>query len=124
MIRRHLDDRGFTDIAIEVYAAFSHSQTPVSDPSIQAALQTLEAWNLPAEVWPIQAGGGPWTAVPNAIGVPCLRGAVPGGGSGGATDEYLVIESGNALAGLADAEKFHVDLLYNYARSAGDRVSG
>jgi acetylornithine deacetylase/succinyl-diaminopimelate desuccinylase-like protein len=123
IIRRHLDARGFTDIAIEVYAAFSHSQTSVSDPSIQSALQTLAAWNLTAETWPIQAGGGPWTAVPNAIGVPCLRGAVPGGGSGAATDEYLVIESGNAIAGLADAEKFHVDLLYNYARSAGDGVT-
>jgi acetylornithine deacetylase/succinyl-diaminopimelate desuccinylase-like protein len=119
MIRRHLDARGFTDIAIDVYAAFSHSQTPLTDPAIQACLQTLDEWNAPADVWPIQAGGGPWTAVPNACGVPCLRGGVIGGGSGGATDEYLIIESGNKIAGLADAEKFHVDLLFNFARSAG-----
>jgi acetylornithine deacetylase/succinyl-diaminopimelate desuccinylase-like protein len=117
MIRRHLDERGFADIAIEVFAAFSHSQTPANDPSIQAALRTLREWDAPADVWPIQAGGGPWTAVPNAIGVPCLRGGAIGGGSGAVVDEYLVIESGNGIAGLADAEKFHVDLLFNVARA-------
>jgi hypothetical protein len=57
--------------------------------------------------------------VPNAFGVPCLRGGVIGGGNSGAVDEYLIIESGNAIAGLADAEKYHVDLLLNFARSAG-----
>jgi acetylornithine deacetylase/succinyl-diaminopimelate desuccinylase-like protein len=119
MIRRHLDDRGFSDIAIDVFAAFSHSQTSVAELVIQAALDTLGNWNIPAEVWPIQAGGGPWTAVPNAFGVPCLRGGVIGGGSGGATDEYLVIESGTKLAGLAETEKFHVDLLENFAGVAG-----
>jgi acetylornithine deacetylase/succinyl-diaminopimelate desuccinylase-like protein len=119
MIRRHLDDRGFSDIAIDVFAAFSHSQTSAAEPVIQAALDTLGNWNTPAEVWPMQAGGGPWTAVPNAFGVPCLRGGVIGGGSGGATDEYLVIESGTKLAGLAETEKFHVDLLENFTRAAG-----
>lgn len=119
MIRRHLDERGFDDIAIEVFAAFSHAQTAPGDPSIQAALATLRAWGAAADVWPIQAGGGPWTAVPNAVGVPCLRGGAIGGGSGAAVDEYLVIESGNGIAGLADAEKFHVDLLFNVARAAG-----
>jgi acetylornithine deacetylase/succinyl-diaminopimelate desuccinylase-like protein len=119
MIRRHLDDRGFSDITIDVYAAFNHSQTSVAEPIIQAALQTLSEWNAPAEVWPIQAGGGPWTAVPNAFGVPCLRGGAVGGGSGSAIDEYLVIESGTKLAGLADTEKFHVDLLETFARTVG-----
>ena len=57
--------------------------------------------------------------MPNAFKVPCLRGGVIGGGSGGATDEYLVIESGTKLAGLAETEKFHVDLLENFAGAAG-----
>lgn len=117
-LRRHLDDGGFSDIAIETLAAFSHSQTSLQDPAVQAMLGTLTEWNVAADVWPIQAGGGPWTAVPNAFGVPCIRGGVIGGGSGAVTDEYLIIESGNKIAGLADAEKFHTDLLYNYARSA------
>ena len=118
LLRQHLDKRGFTDIAIDTLAAFSHSQTSVQDPAVRAMLGTLEQWTVPADVWPIQAGGGPWTAVPNAFGVPCIRGGVIGGGNGAATDEYLIIESGNKVAGLADTEKFHADLLFNYARSA------
>lgn len=117
-LRRHLDEHGFSDIDLTVYAAFDYSQTSVSEPTVQSVLQTLNAWDVEASVWPIQAGGGPWTAVPNAFDVPCIRGGVIGGG-GGTIDEYLVIEGDGKVAGLADVEKYHVDLLYNVARSAG-----
>ncbi len=120
-LRQHLDARGFTDIEIDVYAAFAHSQTSPSDPGVQAVIDTLRDWNVAARVWPIQAGGGPWTVVPNEFNVPCIRGAAIGGGGGGATNEYLVIDGDGTLAGLADTEKFHVDALYAYARSAGYR---
>jgi acetylornithine deacetylase/succinyl-diaminopimelate desuccinylase-like protein len=113
-VRAHLDRHGFDDIEIEVYAAFSHAQTPVGHPAIQAVLATLADWGLEADVWPIQAGGGPWTVVPNEFGVPCIRGGVPGFGTGG-DDEYLVIEGNDKVAGLADVEKVHVDLLYRVA---------
>jgi acetylornithine deacetylase/succinyl-diaminopimelate desuccinylase-like protein len=119
LLRAHLDRRGFDDIAIDVYAAFAHSQTSASDPAIQSVLDTLKAWDVKAQVWPIQAGGGPWTVVPNGFGVPCIRGGVIGGGGGGVTNEYLVIDGDGRVAGLADTEKFHADLLYAYARSAG-----
>jgi acetylornithine deacetylase/succinyl-diaminopimelate desuccinylase-like protein len=114
-LRRHLDARGFEDIAIQIYSAFDASQTSVFEPAVQATLATLSAWNVPAEVWPIQAGGGPWTVVPNTFGVPCVRGGAIGGGGGGAVDEYMVIQGDGKVAGLAEAEKYHVDLLFNVA---------
>jgi acetylornithine deacetylase/succinyl-diaminopimelate desuccinylase-like protein len=114
-IRRHLDRHGFSDIAIEVLAAFGHSQTPLSDPGVQSVIRTLEDWKADYEVWPIQGGGGPWTAVPNAFGVPCIRGGVIGGGVGSAADEFMVIEGDGRVAGLAEAEKFMVDMLFAYA---------
>jgi acetylornithine deacetylase/succinyl-diaminopimelate desuccinylase-like protein len=117
-LRQHLDARGFSDIAITTFSCFKHSQTDLGHPAIQSVLKTIADWGLEADVWPIQPGGGPWSVVPNEFGVPCIRGGVIGGG-GGSVDEYLVIEGDNKVAGLADAEKFHVDLLYNYARSAG-----
>ncbi len=120
-LRRHLDDRGFSDIEIEVYAAFAHNQTPSSDPGVQAIVKTLQDWNVEPHLWPIQAGGGPWTVVPNAFAIPCIRGGAIGGGGGGATNEYLVIDGDGLVAGLADTEKFHVDALFAYARSAGYR---
>jgi hypothetical protein len=36
---------------------------------------------------------------------------VVGGGEASATDEYFVIQGDGKVAGLADVEKFHVDLL-------------
>jgi acetylornithine deacetylase/succinyl-diaminopimelate desuccinylase-like protein len=115
-LRRHLDKHGFSDIDIEVYAAFGHNQTPISDPGVQATLQTLQDWNAKASVWPIQAGGGPWTAVPNAFGVPCLRGGTIGGGGRGNADEYMIIEGDDKVAGLADVEKYLVDLVYAFCQ--------
>jgi hypothetical protein len=117
-LRQHLDDHGFPDIEIEVFAAFGHNQTAVSDPGVQATLLTLQQWNVEASVWPIQAGGGPWTAVPNAFGVPCVRGGVIGGGGRGNVDEYMVIEGDGKVAGLADVEKYLVDLVYAFCRAA------
>lgn len=114
-IRRHLDRHGFADIRIDVLSAFDASQTPLSDPGVQAVLATLDRWQVDHEVWPIQGGGGPWTVVPNAFGVPCVRGAVIGGGAGRAVDEYMVIEGDGKVAGLAEAEKYMVDQLFEYA---------
>jgi len=58
-IRRHLDVRGFNDVELTVYSAFGHAQTPVNHPAVRAVLDTLAAWRVDAELWPIQAAGGP-----------------------------------------------------------------
>ena len=116
-LRQHLDAHGFTDIAIDVYAAFAHAQTSPTHPLVQAAVATLQQWQIEPVIWPIEAGGGPWTAVPNAFNVPCLRGAALGGGNRADIDEFMVIEGDGKVAGLADVEKYLVDLLYAYAQS-------
>jgi acetylornithine deacetylase/succinyl-diaminopimelate desuccinylase-like protein len=113
----HLITHGFGDIQVEVFAAFSHAQTSVSDPAVQATLQTIKQWGLEPVVWPIEAGGGPWTAVPNALGVPCVRGGVIGGGGRSPIDEYMIIEGDGKIAGLADTEKYLVDLIYAVAEA-------
>jgi acetylornithine deacetylase/succinyl-diaminopimelate desuccinylase-like protein len=122
-IRRHLDARGFDDIELTVYSAFGHAQTPPDHPAVRAVLETLAAWRVDAELWPIQAAGGPWTAVPNACGVPMVRGGAIGGG-GGTVDEYLVIDGDGRVAGLGDSEKFHVDLLDRLARDLTPSARG
>lgn len=119
LIRHHLDERGFEDIEVTTYSAFSHHQTPSTSPLVQAAERTLQEHNVEFRTWPIEAGGGPWTAVPNALGLPCIRGGVVGGGSAGA-DEYLVIEGNGTVAGLAETEKHHVELLLNVVTALSD----
>ncbi len=118
-IRNHLDARGFDDIRIDVLSAFDHQRTAVTHPAVRALLATLDDWGFEADVWPIQAGGGPWTVVPNVFGVPCLRGGAPGHGVGG-DEEYFVIDGNEKVAGLADVEKFHVDALFNVAEALGN----
>ena len=54
-LRSHLDGRGFADIAITTLAAFSHSQTSVADPGVQAVLKTIRDHDMVPVVWPIQA---------------------------------------------------------------------
>ncbi len=117
-LHSHLDSHGFSDIEIQIFSAASHSQTSVSDPSVQATLRTLEKWNVDKVVWPMEAGGGPWTVVPNVYQVPCVRGGVIGGGGRGTADEFLVIEGDGKVAGLAEAEKYLVDLIFSVASSA------
>ena len=121
-LRHHLDANGFSDIEIQIFSATSHSQTSLSDPSVQATLHTLEEWNVDTVVWPMEAGGGPWTVVPNVYQVPCVRGGVIGGGGRGNVDEYMVIEGDGKVAGLAEAEKYLVDLVYAVASSAKRRT--
>ncbi|MEM7129411.1 MAG: M20/M25/M40 family metallo-hydrolase [Chloroflexota bacterium] len=115
-LRQHLDDHGFDDIEIDVFAAFSHAQTSPSHPVVKAARQALEQWNIQEPlIWPIEAGGGPWTVIPNQFNVPCLRGATIGGGNRSPINEFMVIEGDGKIAGLADVEKYLVDLLYGFA---------
>ena len=116
-VQRHLDENGFGDIKVTVFASFSHSQTSVSEPAVQATLQTIEQWGYEPVVWPIEAGGGPWTAVPNALNVPCVRGGVIGGGGRSPIDEYIIIEGDEKMAGLAEMEKYLVDLIYAVAEA-------
>jgi len=109
-LRDHLDERGFDDVELDVLAAFDHHRTDPAHPLVRGLTATLERQGYRPEVWPIQAGGGPWTAVPRTFGVPCVRGAVPGGGRLG-VDEYLVIEGDERVAGLAETERCHAEAL-------------
>ena len=109
-LRDHLDAHGFEDVELDVLAAFDHHRTDPAHRMVRGLTATLERQGYRPVVWPIQAGGGPWTAVPRAFDVPCVRGAVPGGGRLG-VDEYLVTEGDERVAGLAETERCHAEAL-------------
>ena len=106
----HLDGHGFEDVELDVLAAFDHHRTDPAHPMVRSLTATLARQGYRPEVWPIKAGGGPWTAVPRTFDVPCVRGAVPGGGRLG-VDEYIVIEGDERIAGLAETERCHAEAL-------------
>ena len=115
-LREHLDREGFADVRIHVYAAYNWGQTDPKSDVVVATLNTLRDYGYRAVVWPMVAFGGPWAHVPRTLGIPALRGAAIGFGDRAATsNEFLVIEGGGHVPGLAEVERYYVDLLYNYA---------
>ena len=116
LLKAHLAREGFGDIRVHVHGAYNWGQTDPGADVVRATLETLAARGYPSIVWPMVAFGGPWAHVPGMLGIPALRGAGPGYGERMATsNEFYVIEGDGKVAGLADIEKFYVDLLYNYA---------
>jgi acetylornithine deacetylase/succinyl-diaminopimelate desuccinylase-like protein len=115
-LRTHLDRGGFQDIRLHVYGAYNWGQTDPHADVVQATLKTLEAYGYPAVIWPMVAFGGPWAHVPKGLGIPALRNSGLGYGDRAATsNEFYVVEGDGKVPGLAETERFCVDLLYNYA---------
>jgi acetylornithine deacetylase/succinyl-diaminopimelate desuccinylase-like protein len=115
-LRAHLDREGFNDIRIRVHGAYNWGQTDPHADVVQATLKTLAAYGYPAVIWPMVAFGGPWAHVPKVLGIPALRNSGLGYGDRAATsNEYYVVEGDGNVPGLAETERFYVDLLYNYA---------
>jgi hypothetical protein len=68
---------------------------------------------------PRLAGSAPYYVFTDRLKLPMVAGAVGHGSGAHAPDEYMVIEPkpGSKIAGLADVEKFYVDILYALAET-------
>lgn len=120
-VRAHLDARGFDDVHLTPYGVWDGYQVSPDSLVVKAVLETLEHYGRKPVLWPIQPFGGPWAHVPRALGVPAINGGGLGHGArgGGAADEYFVLESDSGVAGLLEAERFCVDLVFKFAELAG-----
>ena len=115
-LREHLDREGFPDVRIHVHCAYNWAQTDSQADVVRATLKTIEEYGYPAIVFPMTAFGGPWAHVARELRIPFLRGAGLGvGGRAATSDEFFVIEGNDQVPGLAQVERFYVDLLFNYA---------
>jgi hypothetical protein len=115
-VRRHLDGRGFTDIAIHPQGLYDGHRSSPSHPFIRAGLDTLRDWGRTPIAWPRQGFGGPWAHMAHELGVPEFHAGL--GHVGNVLDrpnEYFVVESNGGVAGLVELEKFYVDILYRFA---------
>jgi acetylornithine deacetylase/succinyl-diaminopimelate desuccinylase-like protein len=116
IIRRHLDASGFSDIEIKIMSAYDWYQTSSETTLIQATLKTLAAYGIEAVIWPVQGFGGPWAHFAKVFGISSLQGGSPGHGARMATsDEFLVVEGNDKVAGLATIERYYLDLIYALA---------
>lgn len=117
LIRKHLADRGFTDIAVRKISGYAPAQTSVDTPIVTASISVFNKYGVTPTVAPRLAGSAPYYIFTERLGLPMVMGALGHGSGAHAPNEYMVIEprEGSKIAGLAEAEKFYVDFLYAFA---------
>ena len=116
LIRAHLDKHGYTDIELRRLAGYEWSKTSVRDPIVQAVLSVYRQYGIATEVWPHMGGSAPmylYTRPP--VSIPICTAGIGHGGRAHSPDEYYVIDGNDSVAGLVQAEKSFVDILYAFA---------
>ncbi|HEX6315298.1 MAG TPA: peptidase dimerization domain-containing protein, partial [Gemmatimonadaceae bacterium] len=119
LIRAHLDAKGFSDITLRKLSGYPPAQSSVSAPLVRAAIGTYHKYGISPSVAPRLAGSAPYYVFTQRLGLPMIAGGIGHGSGAHAPDEYMVITpaSGSKVAGLAQIEKFYVDLLYALAEA-------
>ncbi len=117
LIRAHLDANGFGDIVVRKLAGYAPAQSSVHAPLVQAAIGAYRKHGLTPSVAPRIAGSAPYYIFTDRLALPMVAGGLGFGTGAHAPNEYMVIEpkAGSAVAGLAQIEKFYVDLLHALA---------
>jgi acetylornithine deacetylase/succinyl-diaminopimelate desuccinylase-like protein len=119
LIRQHLDRKGFTDVKIRKLSGYPPAQTSVEAPLVRAAIGTYAKYGLMPSVTPRLAGSAPYYVFTERLRLPIVAGGIGHGSGAHAPNEYMVIEpkAGSKIAGLAEVEKFYVDLLHALAQA-------
>jgi acetylornithine deacetylase/succinyl-diaminopimelate desuccinylase-like protein len=117
MIRRHLDAKGFGDIAIRQLGGYPPAQASLESPLVQAAIAVFNKYGATPRLSPRLAGSAPFYQFTERLGKPLVFAGLGHGSGAHAPNEYMVIrpKAGSKIAGLAEIEKGYVDLLYAIA---------
>lgn len=116
-LRDHLDGHGYDDIEIRVNSQYTWAKTDVNEDVVQACIRAYEDMGAEVLVWPSKGTSGPWWVLNRLLGLPTVKeGGLGHGGGFHAPNEYFVIESDGSVAGLAECEKSHVDILYSFGK--------
>jgi len=120
LIRKHLDAQGFGDVVIRKLSGHPAAQSSVAAPIVRAAIGVFNKAGLVPTVAPRLAGSAPYYVFTERLKLPIVAAGGVGHGSGQpAPNEFMVVnpKPGSRLAGLAQIEKFYVDLLYALAEA-------
>ena len=117
LIRAHLDAKGFKDVELRKLAGYPPAQTSVSAPLVNASIGVYRKHGITPAVTPRLAGSAPYYIFTERLKLPMILSGLGHGSGAHAPNEYMLIEPKPAtgVAGLADIEKFYVDLLYALA---------
>ncbi len=117
LMRAYLDRHGFDDISLEEVPTHDEwYRTSVTAAPVQAVLSVYQQYGIEPMIWPRSAASNPQVLYAGPpLNLPIVQGGLGHGGRAHAPDEYLVIEGNDRVAGIVDAEKSFVDILYAYA---------
>ena len=117
LIRRHLAAKGFDDVTVRKVSGYGPAQTSVETPIVRASLSVFNKHGVTPTVAPRLAGSAPYYVFTERLKLPMVAGNIGHGSGAHAPNEYMVIDPrpGSRIAGLAQVEKFYVDLLYAFA---------
>ena len=120
-VRRHLDKHGYGDIRVVDHISEKSDDWSRIDPDagiVHVVNEAYERHGLKPLVWPSSLGTNPQYIWTKHLRIPYLAAGLGYGARAHAPDEYYVIQGDgekHPVAGLAEAEKFFVDLLYRMA---------
>lgn len=119
LIRKHLDAQGFGDVVLRKLSGYPAAQSSVEAPLVKAAIGVFNKAGLVPTVAPRLAGSAPYYVFTERLKLPMVAAGLGHGSGQHAPNEYMVInpKPGSRLAGLAQIEKFYVDLLYALAEA-------
>lgn len=116
-LRRHLDRHGYPDIAILPLGGYPPARTSLQTSLVQAVVKMYRECGITPNVWPLSGGSWPMYLYCEApLSLPYCAGGLGHGGGAHSPDEYLVVQGNGVVAGLVEAEKSYVDILYNLAQ--------
>lgn len=117
-IRKHLDKHGFKEIKIrELETGYGWAKTSVKEKIVQAIINSYREFGFEPEIWPLMAGSAPFCMFNREpLNLPFISGGLGHGGRAHAPNEYLVIQEGKNVKGLATLEKSYVSMLYNFSK--------
>lgn len=119
LMRKHLDEKGFTDIELRKLSGYPSSQTSVHAPLVQAVLGTYNKYGLTVDVSPRSGGSRPSYVFTQTLGIPDVTISIGHGADAHAPNEYLVIDPkpGSKIFSLTQMEGFYADVLFALAAS-------
>ena len=100
-------------------AGYPPAQTSVKSSFVRAAISVFAKYDQLPAVAPRVAGSAPYYVFTEGLNLPLISAGLGHGSGMHAPNEYMVIEprNGSTIAGLAEVEKFYVDLLYAIAEA-------
>jgi len=108
-IRAHLDRHGFHDIDVHIHDTYKWAKTRVTDPPVQALIETYRQFGYEPEIWPHLAGSAPFYLFTDELHIPVAMGGLGHGARQHSPNEYATVD------GMRAFEKHFAQYVLNLA---------